>query len=135
MTKSEMEELEKWIAINVMDEMPRIQAHALDAEEKFTALWEDDHITRKCVRDFCEENPEYHYKECEVYKHYTTDPAPAFDLLKKCAEKLGEKEAIEVQTRYGVWNVSAWPVSKIETEAPTLELAICQFAKLVFTKE
>ena len=128
MTNSEMRKLDAWIADHVMHEKPLTQSRALNKEETAMALWDDGLITRKDVREFCEKNPEYHYKECEVYASYTTSPA-AFDVLKKCLEKFDINIA---QTSGPEWIIESFSTCSF---APTLELAICKFAKAVFTEQ
>jgi len=66
--------------------------------------------------------------------HPTTDPAAAMEVLKKCGEELyGHGVAIEIRN----YNRQGWTVmaqSRGNT-AETIELAICYFAKQLFTKD
>jgi hypothetical protein len=82
---------------------------------------------------------------------YTTDPAAAMDVLKKCAEKRAEAYDPHRPSTYDPYRPSAslvicapccdrsqWTVVDSEEmqifgEAETLELAICLFAKHLFT--
>jgi hypothetical protein len=69
---------------------------------------------------------------CAEVPSYTTDPAAAMGVLKKCAHE--HKDSIcgvsmwEVE---GVWYVSR---NRMRVKAETLELAIALFAKKFFTK-
>ncbi len=73
---------------------------------------------------------------------YTTDPAAALEVLKKCYEKIWSDNPIITKCQHfkiEIWNNGLWVVQqseKIETsiESETLELAICLFAKKLFSK-
>jgi hypothetical protein len=134
MTENEMRELDAWISVHVTNTKPTIQARALTADETAMGLWDDELITKKAVREFCEKNPEYHYKECEVWPHYTKYPAAAFEVLKKCADG---KTILVSGDKDGNWTVGQLggdAVFKHETTAETLELAVCLFSKRLFSK-
>lgn len=108
-------ELDKWIAENVM---------CLDVS-KYPIEHESVDINSRSVYVWVEKIPKY-----------TTDPAAAMEVLKKCAAMVGmlgisinsgdwgfdiEVNTIGGQNSYGVTNKS-------------LELAICLFAKKLFSK-
>jgi len=71
---------------------------------------------------------------------YTTDPAVALGVLKKCAEKLCDDKAfsdalmIQPNEAGNGWFVGPFSDDTKCVESPTLELAICLFAKKLFTK-
>lgn len=67
--------------------------------------------------------------------HYTTDPAAAMQVLEKCAEAL--PGGVKVRRRK---HDLAWTVAKFEDLSPvwsvskTLPIAICRFAKALYSK-
>ena len=69
---------------------------------------------------------------------FTTDPAAAMAVLKKCAEKCQHDVAI-VSPVPKMWKVGyvSWDDETIlgKEEAETLELAICLFAKALFEQK
>jgi len=66
--------------------------------------------------------------------HYTTSPAAAMEVLKKCAEKV-DQISITVCGTWAVCEGDGNNKDAIEAEAKTLELAICLFAKVLFENE
>jgi hypothetical protein len=69
----------------------------------------------------------------EDYPRYTTDHAAAMEVLKKCA--FGNR--ITCWYSDGTWNVDnlrGYASYEHEAQAETLELAICIFAKKLFSK-
>lgn len=72
----------------------------------------------------------------ELCPHYTTDPADAMDVLKKCAEKKPtDSSSIRIDRLGTLWAMSAtYHADQIYCEARTLELAICLFAKQLFSQ-
>jgi hypothetical protein len=73
----------------------------------------------------------------------TIDPTAAIEVLKKCCDR---KTVAVVQAKDGGWQICllmlvgmtgamGWPTQAIETEADTLELAICLFAKQLFATD
>lgn len=137
MSEIEMSELEVWIGKNVMAARPKIEARALDASETGMALWETDLITRGAVRDFCQKHPEYHYKECEVWPCYPTSREDALAVLEKCSEKaVGREIAIRKESNGYFVGLCDWFYEELvlESSAETLPLAICLFAKKLFSE-
>jgi len=67
--------------------------------------------------------------EQEKIPHYTTDPAAAMEVLKKCSEET----YITTRRHKRCWSMSGSNGMTIEAE--TLELAICLFAKKLFSKQ
>ena len=69
---------------------------------------------------------------------YTTDPACAMNVLKKCSR--GARIGIDIDPLSGMFGVFTLPnqsgteIGIVSLES-TLELAICQFAKQLFSKE
>lgn len=62
---------------------------------------------------------------------FTTDPAAAMAVLKKCTEK----DLIQiVQLADETWSVCGWTRKNNPSEAATLELAVCLFARQLFKK-
>lgn len=75
------------------------------------------------------------------FPKYTTDPAAAMEVLKKCGEHLAATDsAIELGQNLNKDGLIYWWVNHDRAsasflcEAETLELAICLFAKKLFTK-
>jgi hypothetical protein len=81
--------------------------------------------------------------ECQnhIHKwpHYTTDPAASLEVLKRCAEKLDKEAAILGIDKDGAefrvikmkYDYEGYEVADVQC-APTLELAICQFARNLY---
>jgi len=130
MNDNELRELDAWIAEHVMKSKPIIQARALNKDETGMALLEDDFVTRGIVKEFCDSHKEYHYKECEVFPHYTTDPADAMQVLEKCCQNYGMCGIVRVAYSKGF--VEPWVCEHEKSE--TLPLAICLFARKLFSK-
>ena len=112
MTTDEMRELDAWIAENVMGETLGKKPPVDDV------VYEDSE--RKFVKG--------------LLKRYTTDPASAMEVLKKCVEKFPveiyignfDKGRCRIKTDYDFDMTGG--------QADTLELAISLFAKNLFTK-
>jgi len=64
-------------------------------------------------------------------KNYTTDPAAAMEVLKKCSTE--KRITIAVWRDAGNWYCNNATGGNFYGEADTLELAICLFAKQLFT--
>ena len=129
-------ELNQWIAVNVMYAKPRTEARAVNPKTGGMTLCENDTITRRDVREFCIKHPEYKCVIADVWPDYTTVDN-AMQVLKKCAEKV-HMVAIE-NTASGMWSVCKLQCHDLlwcdfTTLAETLELAICLFAKKLFSK-
>ena len=65
--------------------------------------------------------------------HYTTDPAAAMEVLKKCVQRC------ELQTGFNDENNCYYMTTHhdgklVDVEAATFEIAICRAAKELFTK-
>lgn len=65
--------------------------------------------------------------------HPTTDPAAAFEVLKKCAEK-DAPQSIATCKEGELWKVFYGGRYHEAQSDTTLELAICRFAKALFSK-
>ncbi len=132
MSETELRELGAWIAEHVMLDSPRIEAVAMNADETGVALWENEWITRSAVRQFCKEHPQYHYVERKIYCQYTRNEADALRVLKRCL--IDEPVRIVHWTHSGQFELQSSDDDRIFPSAPTLELAICLFAKQLFAK-
>ncbi len=64
------------------------------------------------------------------------DPVAALEVLKKCVDKIAWSNGIVVDRvpTTGIWIVCQEESKEEGGEADTLELAICQFAKALFSK-
>ena len=110
MTDQELRELDAWIAEHVFG--------ATRAIDKGFACGDCD--DRHTVRF----NKDEGWTACPLY---TTDPAAAMQVLERCAEKLGFLPDIK-KSRIGY----AWIYGGAASNADTLPLAICLFAKRLF---
>lgn len=66
-----------------------------------------------------------------VFRPPTTDKAHALDLLAKCAEKC---KCVRIWSGENVWSVSSDQQRHMQG-SPTLPLAICRFARAIFSKK
>lgn len=111
MSTKEMRELDAWIHEHVFGK-------CLFDEHRI-----NNALCRKCCMD-CS-------SETHRVKSPTTDPAAAMEVLRICAKK-----DVTIQIRkqdsgeWCVWDVQSWS----DGTASTLELAICLYAKKLFTK-
>lgn len=124
-----------------------------DQEHSQLNSWIAEHVTRRgtghyycsgcrqCVPIEEVTSGGYH-ENCQIggkidngIPHYTTSPADALEVLKKCAEKCEKDCKLIGIRRAEVWTVFARDHYDRETaEAETIELAICLFAKQLFSK-
>jgi len=125
-------ELDKWIAKNVTLKKPYKVAMALTSDESGIALIEGELIGRSDVEQYCKDYPKYHCKIVDVYPEYTTDPAAAMEVLEKCYEKTNLSICTcKSPDGYKFWLPNGFSIA---LNATTLELAICLFAKKLFSK-
>lgn len=121
MTQTEMRELDCWIAEHVMDALKK-------------AGWRAHFVMRDDNAIICGGKPPRDWTSGEVTR-YTTDPAAAMEVLKKCVEKLAEARD-EMQIRRIVdgshFIECLWYKGGIKSNSKTLETAIALFAKEVF---
>ena len=64
----------------------------------------------------------------------TTDPAAAFAVLEKCAARLGDFEHISINCCEGEFAIKMAHANWDWINAPTLPLAICLFAKQLYSQ-
>ncbi len=152
MSETEHKELNAWIAENVMGYSEPIEL-ARGRSPKSAKRWDkfyknhppseyhspvyDCYVDRSGQKIYCG-------KPFQIYLagHYTTDPAAAMEVLKKCSIKLWDENPIITKCQHfkvEIWNNGAWVVMQSEKremfcEAETLELSICLFAKKLFSK-
>lgn len=77
------------------------------------------------------------------FPRYTTDPAAALEVLKKCAETFRDVICIYQCLQSDSWDISATVFGgedeedsrEINVSAPTLELAIALFAKQIYSRK
>jgi hypothetical protein len=119
MTTTEMREFDAWIAVN---------------------LFGYEHRQIKPCAIFPDGGMAWHNGNGAVdYLHgYTTDPAAAMEVLKKCADKVSKIDNVCLCVRGGKWSI--WYCDGdagtiCESESKTIELAICKFAKKLFGKD
>ncbi len=143
MTTKELRELDAWIAENVMGwkwfrfrmKKTGTAKNAGKGYDRWQQLVQPNdtwHLQPKWGA-IHQPQGEGNYLEVEGRNdvpHYTTDPAAAMEVLKKC----------QSETTVIIYASGAQPMSSIcdgngilET-AETLELAICEFAKALFSK-
>lgn len=153
MTTNELRELDAWIAEHVMELPPAFVVikrglyYRPDDKGYTIKMSEAGRYTleqakeRECPYD---EPVTYKPWECE---HYTTDPAAAMEVLKKCGDFIKGKDHPRGSGNYYIrlyrpsmfneWCVCRGNEDQSNTpygQAETLELAICQFAKKLFSK-
>lgn len=142
MTESQLRELDAWIAEHVFGYK---WGHFGSVDDK-TGLpelgWKEPiyllEPERYGVEKSAHELPPQH--RCKVdgwinkglpsYPEYTTDPAAAMAVLEKCREK----ESVTIGTLNGKCCVTKSSWSRLFVESDTLPLAICLFAKQLFSK-
>jgi len=112
MTTQEMRELDAWIAENVFG---------------WQEFREEEYPYRMLWREGEEGSPVWDEPD-----YYTTDPAAAMEVLKKCADNLWLSVGFSKQRK--TFLCGGILSGENYAEAETLELAICQFAKKLFTK-
>ena len=123
MTTQELRELDAWIALNVTKTLRKL------SDEEYAA------IVAWCEEANKDPHPNLELTTPRRYEgsclKYTSDPAAAMEVLEKCAKQVGNVIEIFGNNKDG-WVVSgkndAW-----ESDADTLPLAICLFAKKLFT--
>lgn len=126
MTDTELRELDAWIAENVMG-----YAWLQPIGGRYTRFYLVSPNNHKDLKpEFVFHRKSYRDEDIENAPRYTTDPAAAMEVLKKCSEKYSIKIGFDVN---GKWFVSHYD-AKFEgvIRAETLELAICLFAKKLF---
>jgi hypothetical protein len=129
MTDKELRELDAWIACNLFGWEP--ETRKMYAGSKNVAGYgRNKHLHPG--------HPERDFTPCTLMiPHYSTDPAAAMEVLKKCAEKwivtveLGKDGSGQSYVWVARLNLGTEDNFKC---APTLELAICLFAKQLFGK-
>lgn len=129
MSDKELRELDAWIAEHVFE----WQRQSFDnGHAKHNLLVRDKFRTDKFVKHgWIDGN-----KLVETFPKYTTDPAAAMLVLEKCCEIDGMDAIVEIAKTTTSWRVFNRDKSKDQctTFANTLPLAICLFAKKLFTK-
>ena len=148
MSEQEIKELEFWIHKNVF------KADGLVGLKK-RGLW---YRPNACgYTDRQEEAGRYTLEEAKKHEHaddvpvtihefdvprYASKPAPALEVLKRCAEKSKREDGLYnficvrpllTGVGFAVFR-NVYGIGTDYAECPTLELAICQFAKQLFTK-
>lgn len=121
MKNEELRELDAWIAEHVM---------GFTLNSGHPPHWYSSDSDRVYFVRLAEDD------DAAIYWQPTTDPAAAMEVLKKCYDKCGMIDTFRTQIkpyRFGV--TGKWlPAANYECEAEALELAICLFAKKLFTK-
>lgn len=65
---------------------------------------------------------------------FSTTPMLAMQVLEICCKKIGSTESIKIRWDDGQWEVQEIGFDASAEVADTLELAICKFAKTLFSK-
>ena len=142
MTDKELRELDAWIAEHVMH-IPLFKEKEGGNNYWFCPTCQkpipSEHVT------FTEHHDE-RYGGCGVSVHEntyeyspTTDPAAAMMVLEKCCQKETDgMDGIEIDYSkdhpLGEWQIGSVLNSNLHIESETLPLAICLFAKKLFSK-
>lgn len=123
MNQNELRELNTWIAEHVMGWI-KCDVKNLDHSGRFSISdtgFVLIHAPRVQIKQF----------------RPTTDTAAAFEVLKKCLDnqrEFGFGDPCFISKDGGYWLRAVKDGKHIDGEAETLELAICLFAKKIFTK-
>lgn len=126
-----LRELDAWIAEHVMGWKRCKSIHSLDYANRY-AIDTTGAIYRH--------NPKRRDTRMSLF-HPSTDPAAAMEVLKKCIAKCNEDGASldldlneQSKTLINKMHYGVSYESSLDEEGETLELAICLFAKKLFTK-
>jgi Phage ABA sandwich domain len=129
MTPTEQRELDAWIAEHVMG----YRWTKIERRGKTNHLFPSEQFRFEPAVD--------NFNDNGGAPSFTTDPAAAMEVLKRCADKVtAEFGSLDIDGQGNSWLISAQMRGEFaadvehETEAKTLELAICLFAKKLFTK-
>lgn len=122
-TEKELRELDAWIAEHVMG----FEWRAFNHRDKISYLTSPTDLKRdELRRSLWLPDPDYARDISSAFR-YSTDPAAAIEVLKRCAEKVAP---VSIRIYH---NPAGWHVGIAEFEiAPTLEESICRFAKELF---
>ena len=135
MTTQEMRELARTVASIMELEPPMMPLHAIrqqrdelynDAERNSKGGWwiAKTGFDAGKSSDFCKWEP----------RDATTDPAAAMEVLKKLLKNWPFTFELSGNSgKFGIWYMDK-DANEFYVHADTLELAICQFAKKLFTK-
>lgn len=130
MTDQEKRELDAWISEHVMG------WHRMTFDNGFPGAARNQLVPEKFRAD---QYRKHGWRDgielLDTFPKFTTDPAAAMAVLKKCAERCDA----EICLRAGKWIVTGYCLSDVkpgqldwDVAAPTLELAICLYAKKLF---
>ena len=129
MTTAELRELDVWIAKELF---------GWDFSEKG---WCMSALQHRQMNGFYYGFPpdSIQYKGCALPHRapdYTTDPAAAMQVLEKCAAKIAVSARQQDGGKWCVWAVDdeSYKPKELDGYAETLPLAICLFAKKLFSK-
>jgi hypothetical protein len=120
-----MRELDAWIAINIF----AFKYRRLNRHDAFNVLVSPEAMEK----GFGKFQPDEHQPNNSDAPPYSTDPAAAMEVLRKCAEKVAVKIRRQVHTVDKRWCVYV-DNTDIESFEYTLELAVASFAKKLFSK-
>lgn len=133
MTKKELRELDAWIAEHVMGYLWLWRIHYGDP---LKAIFKSAESASEYANDWQEvtesNNPKNRFAGWNSnVPFYTTDPAAAMEVLKKCLDFtwIGFGKKLTSENLYSLTDRMI-----IDSKSETLELAICLFAKKLFTK-
>jgi len=148
MTETNMRELDAWIAEHVMEwqwwrfDAPPVGGSKSNKRDKWCQLvppdekWPETHKVWRGVKCGCCIAKIPNYTDLGLFKP-STNAASAMAVIKKCESKCDMPIEIDRKRSHdGPWRVETGVLSQgIIGIAPTLELAICLFAKNLFTKD
>lgn len=149
MTEKEKRELDAWVAERVIGWHRMTNAKAIGVED-FSEFDERELETLNRLSDNWYDSKNNHVAdvegECDCGQHDTsfkptTDPAAAMEVLKKCVEQCDMPVEIDRKRdkKTGHWRIESGTMSQgllviAPPDCNTLELAICLFAKKLFSK-
>lgn len=138
-TRAELRDLDAWIAQHVMDDskLVGLKKRGYWYRPKACGYTDRESEAGRFTIEEAKKREYPHDEPVTIHKfsvrEYTTDPAAAFAVLEKCAEREAEANMDGVQIdKIGIgWLV---PTNDVDADAETLPLAICRFARKIFEK-
>lgn len=131
MTEQELRELDAWIA-------NRIMGYTITATETPSKGVPVDVLVMreggKSLGINCNDNRNYARCRMDNIPRYTTDPAAAMAVLKKCLKKLKDSRRAFEFMQWANDKITAMSGNDCQATAETVEQAIAKFAKALFTK-
>lgn len=117
-TNKELRELDEWIAVNLFNK------HGFEP-----------HPINNSICEVCNKT---YARDVHLWPNYTADPEDVMQVLEKCAVKCSKDGYVHIELLNKEWQVGyGWGVDDVLPigQGETLPLAICIFARQLFSKE